>query len=147
MRSARPGPLLRRFAAAGGPPIKNSLLSSSALWERLSTADVTSVTAEDWVYDALMVGAASACLARAWLIKSERLAWGLIGLALAVWTAGEIYYVVVFTGGGAIPIPSPADACYLLFYPLTYAGVIILARRRLDSFSADRWLDGIIVGA
>jgi diguanylate cyclase (GGDEF)-like protein len=107
---------------------------------------VTIVTAEDWLYDTLMVGAAAACLARVWLIKRERLAWGLIGLALAIWAAGEIYYGVVFTDQGAVPVPSPADACYLLFYPITYAGVIVLARRRLDSFSADRWLDGIIVG-
>jgi diguanylate cyclase (GGDEF)-like protein len=105
------------------------------------------VTIQDWLYDALMVGAAGACLARVWLIKRERLAWGLIALALAVWAAGEIYYAVVFTDSGVVPVPSPADACYLLFYPVAYAGVIVLARRRLDSFSADRWLDGIIVGA
>src|SRR5207244_2070528 len=54
---------------------------------------------------------------------------------------------VVLTGDASIPIPSPADAGYLLFYPFAYAGVIALARRRLDSFSAARWLDGIIVGA
>lgn len=105
------------------------------------------VTVEDWTYDALMVAAAAACLARVWLIKKERLAWGLVGLALTAWAAGEIYYAVVLTGGGSIPIPSPADLGYLLFYPFAYAGVIVLARRRLDAFSAGRWLDGIIVGA
>lgn len=105
------------------------------------------VTVQDWVYDTLMVGAAVACLARVWVLKKERLAWGLIGLALVVWAASEIYYGVVLTDGGSIPIPSPADVGYLLFYPLAYAGVIVLARRRLDAFSAGRWLDGIIVGA
>jgi two-component system, cell cycle response regulator len=108
---------------------------------------VTFVTVQDWIYDALMVGAAGACLARVVSIKKERLAWGLIGLALTVWAAGEIYYAVVLTGQSPIPVPSPADACYLLFYPIAYAGVIVLARRRLDSFSPGRWLDGIIVGA
>jgi diguanylate cyclase (GGDEF)-like protein len=108
---------------------------------------VTFVTVADWVYATLLIGAAGACFARAWLIDKERLAWGLIGLALAVWAAGEIYYGAVLTGDGSIPIPSPADAGYLLFYPFAYAGVIVLARRRLDAFSAGRWLDGILVGA
>jgi diguanylate cyclase (GGDEF)-like protein len=128
-------------------PVKIFELSGLGLWERPRTADVTMVTVQDWVYDTLMVGAAGACLARVCLVKRERLAWGLIGLALAVWAAGEIYYGVVLTGDASIPIPSPADAGYLLFYPFAYAGVIVLARRRLDAFSAARWLDGIIVGA
>src|SRR6185312_4683132 len=74
-------------------------------------------------------------------------AWGLLGLALAAWTAGEIYYEVVLATRATVPVPSPADAGYLLFYPIAYAGLIVLVRRRLDAFSAARWLDGIIVGA
>ncbi len=101
----------------------------------------------DWLYDALILGAAAACLLRAWKFRDERLGWALLGLALTCWTAGEIYYGVVLTGDGSIPVPSPADAGYLLFYPIAYAGLIVLVRRRLDSFSAARWLDGIIVGA
>jgi diguanylate cyclase (GGDEF)-like protein len=108
---------------------------------------VTIVTVENWIYAALTVAAAAACLARVWLNKKERLAWGLIGLALAAWAAGEIYYALVLAGSGQVPIPSPADLGYLLFYPFAYAGVILLARRRPDAFSADRWLDGIILGA
>jgi hypothetical protein len=76
--------------------------------------------------------------------KEERLAWTLLGLAPAVWTVGEIYLVAVLANQPSIPVPSPADAGYLLFYPLAYAGLIILVRRRLDSFSAARWLDGIM---
>ena len=45
-----------------------------------------------------------------------------------------------------MPIPSPADAGYLLFYPLAYAGLIVLVRARIGSFPATRWLDGLIVG-
>ena len=104
------------------------------------------VTAQDWFYDTLLVAAAAACLVRAWRFQEERLGWGLLGLALACWTAGEIYYAAALTGEASIPIPSPADVGYLLFYPIAYAGLIVLVRRRLDSFSAARWLDGIIVG-
>ncbi|OJU83215.1 MAG: hypothetical protein BGO11_14165 [Solirubrobacterales bacterium 70-9] len=105
------------------------------------------MTVQDCVYYAIMVGASAACLARVVLIEKERLAWGLIGLALAVWAAGEIYYGLVLTDQSSVPVPSPADAGYLLFYPIAYAGLIVLARRRLDSFSAARWIDGLIVGA
>jgi two-component system cell cycle response regulator len=101
---------------------------------------------ENWVYDALLLGAAGGCLLRAALFRRERLAWALLGLALAVWTAGEIYYEVVLSGQGSIPVPSPADAGYLLFYPIAYAGLIALMRERLGSFSIARWVDGVIVG-
>jgi two-component system cell cycle response regulator len=108
---------------------------------------VTIVTAADWLYDGLILGAAAACLLRAWKIRDERLGWTLLGIALACWSAGEIYYGAVLTADSSIPVPSPADAGYLLFYPIAYAGLIVLVRRRLDSFSTARWLDGIIVGA
>ncbi|MBS1884416.1 MAG: diguanylate cyclase [Actinobacteria bacterium] len=101
----------------------------------------------DWASDVVMVGAAASCLVRAWVVREERLAWALLGLALAVWTAGEIYYEVVLATQGSVPVPSPADAGYLLFYPIAYAGLIVLLHHRVDSFSTARWLDGIIVGA
>jgi diguanylate cyclase (GGDEF)-like protein len=102
---------------------------------------------ENWVYDLLLLGAAASCLLRAALFRRERLAWALLGLALTVWTAGEIYYETVLAGAASIPIPSPADAGYLLFYPIAYAGLIVLMRERIDSFTLARRLDALIVGA
>ncbi len=102
---------------------------------------------ENWVYDLLLLGAAASCLLRAALFSRERLAWALLGTALAVWTAGEIYYETVLSGGASVPIPSPADAGYLLFYPIAYAGLIVLMRSRISSFTIARRLDAVIVGA
>jgi two-component system cell cycle response regulator len=99
-----------------------------------------------WVYDALMLGAAGSCLVRALVVPRERLAWTLLGLGLAIWTGGEIYFEAVLAGTGSVPIPSPADAGYLLFYPFAYAGLIVLIRSRVGSFPAIRWLDGLIAG-
>ncbi len=108
-------------------------------------------TAEDvfgtWVYDALMLLSAAACLLRAFLVPRERLAWGLLGAGLLLWTGGEIYYSAVLTGTESVPIPSPADAGYLAFYPLAYAALIALLRARVGSFPVARWLDGLIVGS
>jgi len=100
-----------------------------------------------WDYDALMLGAAASCLARAAIVRRERLAWGLLGAGLLTWTAGEIYYSAAFAGSESVPIPSLADAGYLAFYPLAYAALIVLMRERIGSFPATRWLDGLIVGS
>jgi two-component system cell cycle response regulator len=100
-----------------------------------------------WVYDGLMLGAAASCLVRAAIVHRERLAWTLLGAGLLTWTAGEIYYSAVLAGSGSVPIPSPADAGYLAFYPLAYVALIALLRDRIGSFPATRWLDGLIVGS
>jgi len=99
-----------------------------------------------WIYCGVMVGAAASCLARAVLVRRERTAWLLIGAGLLFWTGGEIYYLAAVSSSGSVPIPSPADAGYLLLYPLTYAGLIVLLRERIGSFPATRWLDGLIAG-
>ncbi|MBS1892663.1 MAG: hypothetical protein JST59_15310, partial [Actinobacteria bacterium] len=101
---------------------------------------------ENWVYDALLIGAAASCLVRAALYRRERPAWTLLGVALLVWTAAEIYYELALAGAGSVPIPSAADAGYLLFYPITYAGLIALMRARIGSFTLARWLDALIFG-
>jgi two-component system, cell cycle response regulator len=99
-----------------------------------------------WIYCGVMVGAAASCLARAFLVRRERAAWMLIGTGLLLWTGGEIYYEAALSISGSVPIPSPADAGYLVFYPLTYAGLIVLLRERIGSFPFTRWLDGLIAG-
>src|SRR5258706_10795032 len=87
----------------------------------------------NWLYEGLLLGAAALCFARAKLVRRERAAWILIGLGLSVWTAGEIYYAVAFASAETVPIPSFADLGYLGFYPLTYAGLIMLLRSRIGS--------------
>lgn len=99
-----------------------------------------------WLYDALILGAAASCIARAILVRRERLAWALLGAGLLAWTGGEIYYSAALVGAETVPIPSPADAGYLAFYPLAYVALIVLMRNRIGSFPATRWLDGLIVG-
>ena len=45
---------------------------------------------DDWVYIALLAGAAAACLGRALTFSSERLTWLLMAGAISVWTLGEV---------------------------------------------------------
>jgi two-component system, cell cycle response regulator len=100
-----------------------------------------------WIYSALMLTSAAACLLRAVLVRRERLAWALLGLGLLLYTGGEIYYAAVLAGKASVPIPSPADGGYLSFYPLAYAALVALLRARIGVFPVARWLDGAIVGS
>jgi two-component system cell cycle response regulator len=99
----------------------------------------------NWIYDGVVVGGALSCLARGLLIKEDRLAWLLIGVALAFDAAGELYYTFAFGDSGTPPTPSLADALYLTYYPCAYAGLGMLVRGRIHRLRASTWLDGAIV--
>jgi diguanylate cyclase (GGDEF)-like protein len=97
---------------------------------------------ETWIYEGLELLAAFGCLARSVLVRSERIAWLLIGTALLTTAIGDVLFD--FWYGGTPPFPSAADVSYLLFYPLLYVGIALLLRRRVSTFSATLWLDGLV---
>ena len=43
-----------------------------------------------------------------------------------------------------IPVPSPADAGYLLIYPPVYAALVLLYRSRVRGRTRALWIDGAI---
>jgi two-component system cell cycle response regulator len=96
------------------------------------------------VYDAVVIGAGFACLVRASAFGQERRAWVLIGAAILSWGAAEVYWTAFIEGNANAPYPSPADAGYLLFYPLTYAGLVLLVRARAHEINWRLWMDGLI---
>ena len=76
--------------------------------------------------------AAFSCLWYAWTRKSIafRPAWVLFGLSALVAAAGNAvwgWYELVL--GEAVPRPSAADCCFLLFAPLAIVGLLVLAKR------------------
>jgi diguanylate cyclase (GGDEF)-like protein len=95
------------------------------------------------VHDVVLVTASCLCLARAVLVRRERAAWSLIGLGLLAWSLGEIYYTLVIWDAESIPIPSPADAGYLLFPVLVFAGMATLLRARVRNAPRTLWVDGL----
>jgi diguanylate cyclase (GGDEF)-like protein len=96
------------------------------------------------VYNSLLVGASLACLARGITVQAERLPWLLLGIALALWTTGDLYYFFAFSGAADVPIPSLSDPFYLAFYPVSYVALALLLRRRMQDFRGNLWLDGVI---
>jgi two-component system cell cycle response regulator len=95
-----------------------------------------------WVYDGVLVFAAALCLARVFIVPGERVVWALFGAGLALWAAGDVYYSFLLEDTERFP--SLADALWLAFYLPTYAGLGLLVRSRIVSFSASVWLDGLI---
>ncbi len=98
----------------------------------------------DVVYDAVVLGAGLACLVRASLFGRERGAWILLGLAVLIWGAAEVYWSTAIDGNPNAPYPSPADIGYLAFYPLAYAGLALLVRARAHEIDWRLWMDGAI---
>jgi len=97
-----------------------------------------------WLPNVLMYGAAAACFARAALVRHERgVALGL-GVALLVWTLGDTYYRIVIWNLDEVPIPSPADLGYLLFYIPAYAAIALLLQSRYQQTDRGIWIDGAI---
>lgn len=96
------------------------------------------------VYDAVVLGAGVACLVRASAFGRERRAWILLGLAILVWGAAEVYWAAFIEGNANAPYPSPADIGYLAFYPLAYAGLALLVRARAHEIDWRLWMDGAI---
>jgi diguanylate cyclase (GGDEF)-like protein len=98
---------------------------------------------EPWLYECLVTAGGLAILARAVLVREDRLAWSMIGAGALAWAAGDIYWWVAFDGIAEVPYPSIADGLYLTFYPLVYVGLVLLVRDRVRRFHASQWLDGL----
>ena len=97
-----------------------------------------------FLYNALLLIAAASCLTRAAVLREERAPWAIMGLGILAWTAGEIYYSAALSQRDEVPIPSLADAGYLIFYPMSYVALAMLVRARMPGFRRSLWLDGAI---
>jgi two-component system cell cycle response regulator len=127
------------------------LLAACAGWLVLYELHVVLLPALDagllfsrFAHDVVLVAAAVACLARVPFVRSsERAAWALIGAGVLAWALGEIYYTAVLWTNPDPPIPSLADAGYLLFPPLVLAGALALLRARARGIPRRLWVDGL----
>ena len=98
-----------------------------------------------FAHDAVLLVATALCFWAGFASpqRRERRAWLLIGVGVAAWTFGEIYYTAVLWTAEEIPIPSPADTGYLLFPPFMLLGILTLLRSRTRDIPGTLWADGI----
>src|SRR6266545_3545617 len=105
-----------------------------------------SVLLDGWVVPLIGVGAGLLCLARAVLVRQARAAWAILGLGQGLYAFGTIYWWQWVAPLEQPPYPSPADLLWLSFYPLAYAALVLLVRRRVQRLQASMWLDGVVGG-
>jgi diguanylate cyclase (GGDEF)-like protein len=98
----------------------------------------------DVLYNGVLLGAAGLCAARVALRPTERLAWSMVGAALALWAGGNLYWTFSLADVAAAPYPSIADALWLGFLPAAYVAIVLLARDRIPQLDSRLWLDGVI---
>jgi two-component system cell cycle response regulator len=98
----------------------------------------------DIVYNALLLGAALACLWRGVVWPRERAAWLLLGTGILSWLGGDLYWTFVLADMESPPYPSVGDLLYVLFYPCAYTALVLLVRSRVAEVSRSAWLDGAI---
>jgi two-component system cell cycle response regulator len=98
----------------------------------------------DYAHNVIEVLAGVLCLGGAWQARREQTAWLLIGIGVLAWGLGNLYYTVVLYDVEAPPIPSPADAGFLLFPVLGMVGVFALVRARTRDVPITLWIDGTI---
>jgi diguanylate cyclase (GGDEF)-like protein len=102
----------------------------------------------DWLSSAVYIVVAMIVATRAIRVKAQRRSWALIALGLSLYGLGNVLWAFWIGKEPSPPIPSICDALWLTLYPLSYVGIVGLARvdgqRRL---AAGVWLDGMIAGA
>jgi diguanylate cyclase (GGDEF)-like protein len=134
----------------GGRPVR-ALLALLILWTILREAEVGPLRSlmhgpafGKVAYWIVIVGASLLTLWRARAVRGrEGLAWGLIGTGSLLWACGDVYWTLVLADNAVIPVPSLADAGYLAFYPLVFAGLCLLLRARIDGAPRTLWVDGL----
>lgn len=100
---------------------------------------------EVWVHDAVLVLASVLVLARVFVRAGDRRAWLAFGLGMLAWSIGTVAWSLAYSGDPAPPYPTFADVLWLLWYPATIAGIVLLIQGRVPQFELHRWMDGIAV--
>jgi diguanylate cyclase (GGDEF)-like protein len=124
------------------------LATSLAAYAAVTLGSLGGSTLQDafgrWVYDAIVVGAALAVIARSALRPAERGAWLALGIGLLLWALGQTYYSIFLYYASPAPFPSPSDALFLAFYPAIYVALVLLLRARAEHLEPLAWVDGLI---
>jgi diguanylate cyclase (GGDEF)-like protein len=95
----------------------------------------------DYLYNVLELAAVTGCLLRVLLVRTDRVAWGLLTAAVTSWFMADMLFT--FAYGNDPPYPSIADVFYLGFYPCCYVGLLLLVRAHVADFNRSLWLDGL----
>jgi two-component system cell cycle response regulator len=94
-------------------------------------------------YNATLIAVSAACMYRGVALRAERKTWLCIGVGLLAWSLGDLYWTETLANDPSPPVPSPADAGYLLMPPFVLVGLIGLSRARMGRVARALWVDGL----
>ena len=101
-----------------------------------------------WLASGVYILVAAIVALRAFRDRERRRAWGLLALGLSLYALGNVLWAFWIGNLRHPPIPSVCDALWLSLYPLSYAGIVGLARADGENKKPIRvWLDGVIAGS
>jgi diguanylate cyclase (GGDEF)-like protein len=95
------------------------------------------------LYPVLNVTAAGLVALRAYRLPAERSAWVLIAAGMASSAMGDVIYAAWVPQGQS---PSAADPAYLAYYPLVFAGLLLLIKSCLQRVPLSIRLDSLVCG-
>ena len=107
------------------------------------SGDGFSVLVDGWLGILTQAVPAAVCWAAAYRVGLRRLEVLLAAGAVTCFALGNAYYVLAVATGAELPYPSPADAGYLLFYPLMLGAMVVRVRRDLRR-TTTLWLDSAL---
>ena len=106
----------------------------------------TDILLDAGVYNVPFAVSIVVLLARARADAEQRTTFLLFALGIALFTAGNLISTIVWNDDPNPPYPSIADACWLAWYGLAFAGMIRMLRLRVPRMRLALVLDGLIVG-
>ncbi len=88
---------------------------------------------EGWAGALLITASAALVLLRTTLLPDQRVAWGLIAVALTLWSVGSIYSQLALGDDPSIPHPSLTDGCLLASFAALIGAVRLMGGKVRDS--------------
>jgi diguanylate cyclase len=100
---------------------------------------------DNWAVPGFEIVLSALCFLRAAVKRRGRLIAVLLGIGLLCWSLGDLVLAIESSSGNP-PTPSWADLFYLLFYPVTYAGLMLRVGPQVKRWAVSTWLDGAVAG-
>jgi diguanylate cyclase (GGDEF)-like protein len=99
---------------------------------------------DGWLQNVILFTATLLIALRAVLVRDGRWAWTGIAVGLGFYALGSTLYFSYVQYQATPPFPSVADAAWLTSYVFLYAGLIGLARPRIQISQRTLWLDATV---
>ncbi|MGH7665750.1 MAG: putative bifunctional diguanylate cyclase/phosphodiesterase [Candidatus Dormibacteria bacterium] len=106
----------------------------------------SSTLIDGWGVDTFDFAACCMCLGVMFAGRRNRAVPLLLGCALLSWTTGDVFQTIPALSQAEFLCVQLPNLPYLAFYPLAYAGLVLLMRRDIKHLGPVTGLDGIVAG-